>query len=113
MTLRSRRVVSRTAVVRELALAFALATHASPARAQVAGAAITGAIVDQAGAPVPSATVTVTSAATNQAYIGVTTREGIYTVPRLPSGQYRLEIALPGFKAIRRDGLRVATGEKV
>ena len=80
--------------------------------AQIAGAEITGAVVDQAGAPVPGATVTVRNVATDQTRLTVSTAQGIYTIAGLPPGKYRVEIVLPGFKTVRRDGIRVVTGEK-
>jgi hypothetical protein len=105
------RVVSAHVFVR--LFVAVLAATPSRVRAQVAGAEITGAIRDQAGAPVPGVTVTVSHAATNQARRGVTTADGLYTVASLAPGEYRVEITLPGFKTVRRDGIRVATGEKV
>ena len=98
--------------VRWFTLAVALGGRATPVAAQAAGAEITGAITDQARAPASGAMVTVTNAATNQSRTVVTTATGIYTVAGLASGQYRLEITLSGFKAIRRDGIRIATGDK-
>src|SRR5436190_944157 len=89
----------------------ALIGLSGPARAQVAEAEITGAIADQAGAPVPGATVTVTNQATNQARIVVTTADGIYAAPGLPPSQYRLDITIPGFNTVRRSGIRLATGQ--
>src|SRR5205823_4878793 len=78
---------------------------------QVAGAEVTGAIRDQAGAPVAGVTVTLASDATNQQRVVVTTNNGVYTAPSLPPGRYRVDVVMPGFKAIRRDGIRIATGE--
>ena len=92
-------------------MALLIATP-SPVLAQIAGAEITGAIADQAGAPVPGATVTVSHVATDQTRLALSTAEGIYTVAGLPPGEYRVEITLPGFKTVRRDGIRLATGEK-
>ena len=95
-------------------LMAAAAVAATPALvlAQVAGAEVTGAIRDQAGAPVAGVTVTLTSDATNQQRVVVTTNNGVYMAPSLPPGRYRVDVAAPGFKAIRRDRIRIATGEK-
>ena len=81
-------------------------------RAQIAGAEITGAVADQAGAAVPGATVTVSNVATDQTRLTASTDEGMYAVAGLAPGEYRVEITLPGFKTVRRNGIRVATGEK-
>src|SRR5205823_14274333 len=77
-----------------------------------AGAEITGVITDQAHAPVPGVTVTATNAATNQTRAAVTTSDGLYTVSGLAPGEYRVDVALSGFRTIRRGGVRIATGKK-
>src|SRR6478752_8404037 len=40
------------------------------------------------------------------------TADGVYTAASLPPGDYRIDIELAGFKPIRREGLRISTGEK-
>src|SRR5437879_2585366 len=94
-----------------LVAAAAMAATPSLVLAQVAGAEVTGAIRDRAGAPVAGVTVTFASDATNQQRVVVTTNNGVYTAPSLPPGRYRVDVVMPGFKAIRRDGIRIATGE--
>src|SRR5438270_3985573 len=105
-------VVTIRSCVRCITLVAVLIGCAASVRAQIAGPAITGAIADAAGEPVPGATVTVTNQATNQPRIAVTTADGVYAVPGLLPGQYRLEITVPGFKTIRHSGIRLATGQK-
>src|SRR5262249_55433431 len=94
-----------------LAAAAAIVAPAA-AFAQMAAGAITGAIVDQAGTPVPGASVTITNVATNQTRLAVTTVDGIYSVPNLAPGEYRVEVALAGFKTARHSGIQVSTGDK-
>jgi len=105
-----RRVSSGWASVRWL-LAAAAVCAASPAFAQVASARLTGAVVDQAGAAVPGASVTIVESATNRTRVVTTTRGGIYSAAGLAPGEYRVEVALEGFKTIRRSGVAIATGE--
>jgi Carboxypeptidase regulatory-like domain len=83
-----------------------------PARAQTAAGEITGLVRDQAGAAVPGATITVTETRTNLRRVVVSTGDGVYTVASLAPGEYRLDIELAGFKPVRREGIRLATGEK-
>ena len=83
-----------------------------PARAQTAAGEITGLVRDQAGAAVPGATITVTDTRTNLQRVVVSTGDGVYTVASLAPGEYRLDIELSGFKPVRREGVRLATGEK-
>src|SRR5262245_1426644 len=95
------------ALVVGLSLCFALS-----ASAQTASGQITGLIKDQNGAAVPGATITVTETRTNLQRVLVSTGDGVYAAASLAPGEYRVEIALPGFKTLRRDGIRLATGEK-
>jgi hypothetical protein len=90
----------------------ACAVGVSSARAQTAAGEITGLVKDQAGAAVTGATITVTETRTNLQRVVVSTRDGVYTVASLVPGEYRLDIALAGFKSVRREGVRLATGEK-
>jgi len=95
-----------------LAVVGACAVGVSSARAQTAAGEITGLVKDQAGAAVTGATITVTETRTNLQRVVVSTRDGVYTVASLVPGEYRLDIALAGFKSVRREGVRLATGEK-
>src|SRR5258705_2229307 len=79
---------------------------ARAARAKVAAGEITGIIQDQDGGAVPGATVTVTNIATNQQRIARSTGDGVYTAASVSPGEYRIDIALSGFKPIRREGVR-------
>ena len=85
---------------------------AGPAAAQTGAGEITGLVKDQGGAAVPGATITVTETRTNARRVVVSTRDGVYTAASLAPGEYRLEIELTGFKPVRREGVRLATGEK-
>jgi len=60
--------------------------------------ALTGRVIDPTGAVLPGVTVTATSAATNQARTGVTAEDGVYRLPLLDPGSYRVRFMLPGFK---------------
>ena len=83
------------------------------AGAQVGSGSLAGRVVDQAGAPVPGATVTAIAAATNLSRTSVTGRDGAYVVAGLPPGTYRLRMELSGFRPLTREGIRLATGETV
>ena len=101
-------------VVQTLAcLVSVIAVAAVPLAAQIGAGALAGDVVDQAGAALPGATVTVVAAGTNLTRTAVTNQDGSYRVPGLPSGVYQVRVALTGFRPLTRDGLRLATGETV
>jgi len=96
-----------------VAVACAWISGGTSIRAQAGAGEITGIVKDQVGAAVPGATITVTETRTNLQRIAVATADGVYTVASLAPGEYRLDIELSGFKPVRREGIRLATGEKV
>src|SRR5215471_3814304 len=61
-------------------------------------AALTGRVSDPTGAVLPGVMVTVTAAATNQSRNVVTAEDGVYRVPLLDPGSYKVKFSLPGFK---------------
>jgi Carboxypeptidase regulatory-like domain len=77
---------------------IALLCLASPAFAQGERGAITGLITDAAGAVVPNVEVTATHLQTNSVFKAVSTSVGVYRIPYLPAGSYRVNAALKGFK---------------
>src|SRR5215831_13749270 len=104
---------NRTGALFLCLIAFvALVAASSPAGSQVAAGELTGIIQDSDGGAVPGATVTVTNVATNQQRVVNSTADGVYTAASLPPGDYRVDIELAGFKPIRREGIRLSTGEK-
>jgi outer membrane receptor protein involved in Fe transport len=61
-------------------------------------AAFTGTVTDPSGALVPNVAVTATNLATNQARTVTTGTDGVYRIPLLEPGNYRLQFSVPGFK---------------
>jgi len=94
-------------------LACGFVVLASITHAQIGAGQITGMVVDGAGAPVPGATVTATPAGKAVARVAVSTESGVYTLPALAPGQYRIDVALSGFRMSRREGIRVETGRTI
>jgi hypothetical protein len=70
-------------------------TFVSPAWAQSTGT-IQGAITDPAGAAIPNAAVTVRDENTGQERTFTTDSAGLYSVPSLPVGTYRVEVKANG-----------------
>jgi len=76
-------------------------------------AAITGTVTDQTGAVVPNATVTATNTGTNQARTVTTGPDGVYRVPLLEPGAYRLRFTAQGFKTSDITGITLNVTETV
>ncbi len=85
---------------------------ASAAYAQTGAGEITGVVRDPGGAAVQGAVITVIETRTNRQRVLVSTSDGVYTAASLAPGEYRLDVELAGFKPMRREGIRLSTGEK-
>ena len=106
------RAGSWRALVPGLVLAC-LALGPRTSTAQSGRAEITGEVRDDAGAVVPNCQVTVTEVATNIAVVVVTGPEGVFNVPYLRPGVYRIAAEAPSFRSSIREGVELATGERV
>jgi hypothetical protein len=70
-----------------------------------ATAQMSGTVRDESGAVLPGVTVTVTQTDTGFTRTVVTEGSGAYIIPNLPTGPYRLEISLPGFRTYVQTGI--------
>jgi hypothetical protein len=70
---------------------------ASTARAQVAGATLSGAVTDPSGAAIVGAQISVTNRATGVNRAVVTDSAGFYSAPNLLPGSYDVTISATGF----------------
>ena len=86
---------------------------ASVSEAQVGGGQITGLVTDSRGEPVPGSAITATLTARSAGRTVISSSSGVYTVAGLSPGEYRLDVQLSGFQTIRRQGIRLETGETV
>ena len=80
---------------------------------QVGSSALTGVVRDPAGAAVPGAAIVLTAIETHATRTLVTTADGVYTAAGLTPGVYRIDVEVPGFRPMRHDGIRLATGDTV
>ncbi|HEX6626292.1 MAG TPA: carboxypeptidase regulatory-like domain-containing protein, partial [Pyrinomonadaceae bacterium] len=91
-----------------LSLASCLLLLLAPlAHAQKSSGQITGEVVDQNGAALPDTKVTVTQVGTNLVREVNTNQDGIYSVPDLPIGTYRVSATQGGFKETVVEGVAV------
>src|SRR5260370_783701 len=70
-------------------------------------AAVTGLVTDPNGRSVPGVTVIITNLSTNVASRTVTNDQGIYRVPFLQPGIYRMTLDKDGFKSVVKSGIEL------
>ena len=90
--------------------AFSSAALSVFSQTQSLDAQIEGTIMDQAGATVGRAEVTVTNTDTGTKRVTVT-ENGTYRIPLLPLGTYSIVVEAIGFKRLVRDGVVLTTGQ--
>src|SRR2546428_3213244 len=73
-------------------------------------AQISGVVTDQSSAILPGVEVKVTQTDTGITRSAVTNEAGLYILPNLSIGPYRLEAALPGFRSYVRTGIVLQVG---
>jgi hypothetical protein len=96
-----------------IALAAALCALAMPAMAQEITATLTGTVTDETGAVLPGVTVTVRNTGTGFSKDVVTTGEGVYTAPLLPTGRYEAVFMLAGFQSATATNLQLHVNDRV
>ena len=93
-----------THVIRGISVVAASLLLSASAWAQ-ATAQLTGTVRDESGAVLPGVSVTVTQTDTGFTRTAITEGSGIYTIPNLPTGPYRLEVSLQGFRTFVQTGI--------
>src|SRR4051812_5106433 len=78
--------------------------------AQVGAGQLTGLVTDAGGAAVPGAAITAVAVETGATRTVVSSAAGVFTMPSLQPGAYRIEVESRGFRSVRQDGVRVETG---
>jgi hypothetical protein len=81
------------------------------AQARLTGADLEGSVIDESGAAVPGAAVSVTQLETNVTRTAATDARGRYAVAALPPGTYRISVAVRGFATQTRDGVLLSLGQ--
>src|ERR1700683_677926 len=71
-----------------------------PLTAQAPNGTISGIVLDSSGRVIVEAEVTIINDATRVQYSRRTNGEGIYILPNLAPGQYRLQVSKVGFKTL-------------
>lgn len=94
-------------MTRICAMLLAMALLPSTLSSQMITGTLLGTITDSSGAAVPAAAVTVTETETGVVRKAETNQEGIYTLPYLAPGAYRVEIEAKGFKKVVRENVEL------
>src|SRR5688572_19715564 len=92
------------------ALALVLCLAAAPAAAQGSTGTILGVVTDASGAAVPGALVTATNLDTQFTRSVPTDGSGQYLLPLMPTGKYKVDVALDGFKNFSQTGIVLEVG---
>jgi hypothetical protein len=75
-----------------------------------ATAQMSGTVRDESGAVLPGVTVTATQVDTGAVRTAVTDESGAYVLPNLPTGPYKLEASLQGFRSYAQTGIVLQVG---
>src|SRR5258708_10836655 len=93
-------LLGRTTAISAAVVILAIAIlSASQARAQVAGATLSGTVTDPSGAAIADAKVTILNKATGQTRDATAGSGGFYSVPNLVPGDYDVTGSAPGRSA--------------
>src|SRR6266545_237496 len=97
--------LSRVLVAGALILLFTTTVAFAQATAE-----LNGRVTDESSAVLPGVTVTATQMETGFTRTVVTSDNGTYVMPNLPTGPYRLEVSLQGFKTYVQTGIVLQVG---
>ncbi|HXD15871.1 MAG TPA: TonB-dependent receptor, partial [Vicinamibacterales bacterium] len=96
---------------RGVAAVVILAAMVAPAWAQ-GDARFSGTVVDQSGAFVPGATVTVKNQRTGEVRTVISTAQGLYMVPNLKPSVYTITVMLGSFQPLEYTDMTLAAGQE-
>ena len=85
---------------RSIYVVLAILLFAASVFAQSPNGTISGTVFDPAGKVIVGAEITVVNDATRVQSYTKTNNDGLYVLPNLPPGSYRLQVAKPGFKTL-------------
>jgi hypothetical protein len=85
---------------------------AATASAQTSGGVIRGTVSDPSDALVPGSGITIENVSTGQKWSLVSSGAGLYNVPGLPVGTYKLTVKAQGFSTTERTDINVQVGSE-
>src|SRR5262245_5662408 len=90
--------------------ALTLLLTTASASAQLSTAELSGRVTDTSNAVLPGVTVTMTQTDTQATRTAITDADGSYVLSSLPTGPYRLEVSLQGFRSFVQNGIVLQVG---
>ncbi len=96
-----------------VALALALVLPAGMVFGQASHGLISGRVIDQQGASIPGATVTVTSQHTAARQVAQTDTSGYFVFPEVLPGTYTLAVEKEGFQKFEQTGIAVVAADRI
>src|SRR5207247_9941871 len=80
--------------------------------AQGVGAAIQGTVRDSSGAIIPGAMITANNTETNLRRTATSNEAGLFSIPDLPPGKYRVQVSLSGFQTRVVENIELVAGRE-
>jgi len=99
--------------LRGVSLCLMLLLLAIPAQGQETRGVIRGVVLDPTGAAIVGAQVKAVNAGTNAGANSVTNESGIYEIPYLLPGMYRVTVESAGFKKAAREGIELRSADRL
>ncbi len=96
---------------RGFALVLLLTAMSALCLAQIGTSTISGRVTDPTGGVVAGVKITAVQTSTNFVFTGVTNADGLFRIPSLQPGAYRITFDAAGFKKTVRDGVDLRTGD--
>jgi len=109
---RHRRIIGTFVTAVSLLVSGFLLTEAR-LRAQALSGSIVGTVLDEAGAAVPTAKVTLRNGATGFQRVAATNSSGQYAADNIPTGTYTINVKAPGFQTLSQSGVQLNYGQTV
>src|SRR5579863_1696365 len=85
---------------------------ASPARAQVTGATLSGTVTDPSGSVIAGAEVAIKNLGTGIVRTVMTDAAGLYSAPNLIPGNYEIDVTAAGFSKAVQSNLTLSVGQE-
>jgi hypothetical protein len=105
--------VRRIRILMLLICGIALLPAPGGAQSQATTGQVIGMVTDNSGAVLPGVTVTITSDATGYTRTVVTGDDGLYTLPLIPPGTYKITAELSGFQTASVEATTVTVGSNM